>query len=597
MKSARDNVAWLLRYYRPHRWALGRIVVQSVLQAAVGATIPFVYARIIDGVKAGFTERFLLISVGSLLALGAADFLLSADIAQRRAKLNILLEWAFRQQAFARVIRLDQPFFAKFATGDLITRLTDDVGTKLRWFSCSGVFRAVSAALRIIFALGAMLLLNPLLAALAIIPLPIQFFVFVRSSNAMRQRFLRLQTIISHVTSRVEQAFSGIRLIQAYGAENRQRSTFLAAASERSAAEVSAVRLRTVVHSLYGFFWQLAQVIVLVAGGWLVINEKITVGEFVGFNYYVTTLVFPMFDLGNLLVSYRQAAVCIERLRELEAYEPALIQLAVPERAEVPATQRTVLVPESPAPRCEIAFDSVCVGDNGHSLLSGVSFSVSEQRMIAIAGPVGSGKSTLVRLIPRFIEPSAGRVLMDGQDIRTFPLDRLRQLVGYVPQEALLFTDTIRNNIMLGRGGLTDMDLQWAAGLAQLTRDIAGFAQGFDTKVGPRGITLSGGQKQRIALARALIARPRVLILDDVTASLDADTEAALWEALYRVLPDITCIVVSHRTATLERADLVLVLDHGRLTEQGQHADLIGRDTIYRSIYARQEQRERLAQR
>ena len=226
--------------------------------------------------------------------------------------------------------------------------------------------------------------------------------------------------------------------------------------------------------------------------------------------------------------------------------------------------------------------------------LAGVSCEVRPGEIVAVVGTVGSGKSTLTRLLPRITDPTEGRILLDGVDLRGMPLAILRACVGYVPQEALLLSGTIRENIRFGRDGIDEERIREATEIARLGRDLAGFTDGLDTRVGVRGVSLSGGQKQRVALARALAGRPRVLVLDDVTAALDAETEAALWEELHRVLPELATVVVTHRTATLERADRILVLDRGRLVEQGSHRELSERGSVYRSIYRRHALEERV---
>jgi ATP-binding cassette subfamily B protein len=391
-------------------------------------------------------------------------------------------------------------------------------------------------------------------------------------------------------------------------------------------------------------------VVVLLAGGIGVMNGRLTLGTFVAFDAYVLMLIFPMFDIGTFFVRGRQSAVSIERLLELEEPSPEIFDRpgAIPPaapiaghlrfesvsyayardgaRSESPgaiasppvAAARNVAVHEplpdaSPHELDRMALLStrgsgsvgsratgslpageVTATPGAPRALSDISFEVRSGEIVAVVGAVGSGKSTLLRLVSRLTDPSSGRILLDESDLRDLPLGTVRSAVGYVPQEALLFSGTIRDNIRFGREGIVEKDVQAACEIARLGKELAILSAGLDTRVGVRGVSLSGGQKQRVALGRALVGRPRILVLDDVTAALDAETEASLWEELHRVLPDLATLVVTHRTATLERADRILVLDRGCLVEQGTHAHLSEEGTVYRSIYRRHILEERV---
>ncbi len=575
MNWKNHNLRWLLKHYRPYKKFVVKLVVFTVLHAGVAAAMPYFFIFIIDGIKGEIDPSFIRLSVLGYLGLGLLTFLLSVYTAWLRVSMNLRLEWDFRQQTFNHILNLSRDFFHRFKTGDVVTRLTDDVGRKLSWFSCSALFRSLDSLLRIIFCLVIMFSINPVLTLVVLIPLPVQFIIFVKSTGILHRRFRALQDIISKVTDAMATCFSGIRVVQAYTMEKRQARKFREIAEERADAEIRAAKVHALVHSFYGYFWQTAIIMVLLVGGWFIINDRLTIGEFVAFDYYVVMLVFPMMDIGHVLVNYRRASVSIKRIREIEDHVP---QVAESEKAA-----------DVPIEKGSVEFINVGLEVNDQRILHDVSFKAEPGKMTALVGTVGSGKSTLLSLIVRLLDPTQGEIKIDGRPIKELSLRALRAAVGFVPQEALLFTDTIKNNILFGRKNLTEEQMLWAADIAQLTGEINKFPHQYETKIGLRGMTVSGGQKQRIALARAIVAKPKILILDDVTAALDADTETKLWEKLYDVLPGITTFVVSHRTATLERADEILVFYRGHIVERGLHHELMDARGLYYKIYSKRK--------
>ena len=579
MTELKKNIIWLQKFYSPIRGRIILILLQSVIVAALTALIPYLFIKIIDGIKSDLSGDFLLKSVLILLSLGIIDFFFACTNALRRAYTNIELEWQFRQKTFEQIIKLDQRFFEKFRVGDILTRLTDDVGEKLSWFASSGVFRAWESSLRIIFCLTAMFLINPYLSLVALIPFPIQLLVFSIIAPVLHRRFEALQKIISRVNETIESCFSGIKIIQAYSMEEKQSEKFASIAEERVGGEINAERAHILIHSVFHYFWQVAQVFVLIGGGWMVIKDMITVGEFVAFDYYVLHIVWPMYDISGLLVRYKRAAVSMKRLHELEEFEATIKS---PEKP---------LKPEKFMGR--ISFDGVSFTIKEKTILDKVSFDIRENRMVAVVGEVGSGKSSLLKLLCRFYDPDSGKVILDGISLPDYSLEDLRNKIGYVSQEPLLFTDTVENNIRFGRKEIDEEKVKSSADIAQLTEEVKNsFSDGFNTSIGLRGMTVSGGQKQRISIARAIAGSPHILILDDATSHLDADTEAALWQYIYKVVPDIRIFLVSHRPATLEHADLILVLKDGKIVEEGKHKELLEKKGEYYRIYSKEKLEE-----
>ncbi len=421
-----------------------------------------------------------------------------------------------------------------------------------------------------------MLSINPMLTLWTAGPLPVLIFIYMRSSSLLDKRFDFLQKKISAVNDAMEACFSGIRVIKAYVREEDQKRRFAEAAEARRKAEVAAVKTHTIIESLWMYVWQLGIVIVLMAGGYYVIRGTLSIGEFVAFDSYVMFLIYPMFDVGNFLVKGRRAVVSVRRLRELEDHG-AMID---------PAEAR---MGESKVPRGKVEFESVTFRFPGQDrdILKEVSFSVEPGERVSLVGRVGSGKSWAVRLIPRLVDPLEGRVVIDGVDLRDYDLGGVRRSIGYVPQEPILFSDTVENNIRFGRDGVDEETIDWAVDVAQLREEIEAFPDGLKTEIGVRGMSISGGQKQRLALARALAGKPRILILDDCTSALDARTEAALWDRLHEVMPDLTCFIITHRPATLELVDDIIVLDEGAVVERGTHHDLLERGGVYTKVYRR----------
>ncbi|MBN1503730.1 MAG: ABC transporter ATP-binding protein [Candidatus Eisenbacteria bacterium] len=633
------TMKWLFEIWRKKKRLAAFLVVMSVLNAALAVAYPYFLRAVIDGITSRASSEFIARNILYLIAVGFVNFVAYSFMMGTRAWTNIRLERDLRQRMFEHIIRLGRGFFQKFRTGDIVTRLTDDLSTdmKLPWFVCSGIFRTVEALCMIVFGLAVMIRLNPTLTLAAVGPLPILIVIFMATASAVESRYERLQRRISDVNDHMEACFSGIRVVKAYGRERSQQKSFHEVMARRRKAEIDAVKVGTIVQSMYGYIWQFGVVIVLLVGGKMAMDGTLSLGTLVAFDAYVLMLVFPMYDIGTFFVMGKRAGVSIRRMNGMEDVEPEITEVpspktlalmhvapegadggaadgaaaggpAVPTDAEqqqeaattkglvaagtAPEAARRVAalsaMPAVPAPafRGVLRFEDVSlVYPSGRKVLDRVSFEVKPGEMVALVGRVGSGKSSVVNLIPRLIDPTGGRIMLNGTAANELSLDSLRRLVGCVPQEALLFSDTIENNIKFHRDWVTDDDVVRAAEVARLMQEIYVFPDGLKTKIGQRGVTISGGQKQRVALARALAGRPGILILDDCTASLDAQTEAALWDGLRQVFPTCITLIVSHRAATLEKANQILVLEHGAIVERGTHDELVEKRGVYHTLY------------
>ncbi|MCK5125333.1 MAG: ABC transporter ATP-binding protein [candidate division Zixibacteria bacterium] len=587
-------IKWFWKYYKNHKRALAVLLIFSIFSAMLLTIQPLLLKNIFDLVKSGETTTVSLPYVNELIErLGGNDignyvlmlvgfaflwFLVYVILVGHRAYMNVRLEMEFRQECFDAVTTKGPDFFNKFTTGDLVTRMTDDVGhDKLAWFACSGIFRFYESVILILFSLVMMLSIHPMLTLWTTLPLPVLVFIYIKSSTVLDKRFDFLQKKISKVNDTMEACFSGIRVIKSYVKEKDQRMRFANVADKRQTAEISAVKAHTVIESLWMYIWQIGIVIILLGGGYYIINGTLTIGEFVAFDSFVLFMIYPMFDVGNFLVKGLRAAVSIKRLVEIENHEPMVVNNNDGKKIN------------GDGPEGRVTFENVHFRFPGmeRDILDSLNFTAEPGERVALVGKVGSGKSWAARLIPQLVNPTEGKVTLDGCDLREYDVRNLRRHIGYVPQEPILFSDTMENNIRFGRDDISDETLNWAIDVAQLRPDLNGFPDGLKTMIGVRGMSISGGQKQRLGLARALVGQPKILILDDCTSALDADTEALLWDGLHEVMPDLTCFIVSHRPATLEKADKIVVLDEGKIVEEGGHIDLILKEGLYCKLYHR----------
>ena len=587
-----NKTRWLWQYYRRHLYVLMVLLLITPIQTVFQVAIPQLFGFTVDLLQSGETPQAWLSrlvtgageAIGAspvasyglaFMVLGLAASILYTYMQTHRAWMNIRLEWEFRQEAFDDITAKGPDFFNRFRTGDLVTRMTDDVAEKLSWFACSGIFRLYEAVLMVGFVIVMMISIDPWLTLWTAGPLPLLVYIFFKSSSALDKRYDHLQSRISNFNDVMEACLSGIRVVKSYVREKAQQGKFDHAAEDRRQAEIASVKLTTIIDSLYQYIWQVALVAVLVVGGWMVINSNLSIGNMATFIYYVVYLVFPMFDIGQFLVKSRQSAVSIDRLIELSDHPPMVRE--TDEASSHPVAEGSLTLEDV----------SFTFPGSERSIVNQVKLDVSPGETIALVGKVGTGKSWLVNLVPRLIDPTGGRISIGGHDLRSFRLEDLRRQIGYVPQEPVLFSDTVRNNILLGRNEVSDAVIEWAIEIAQLKVEIEQFPDGIDTAVGTRGMMLSGGQKQRLGLARALVGKPRFLILDDCTSALDSQTEAALWDRLHEVMPEMSAILITHRPGTLEKVDRIYVLNDGAVVESGHHNELIHNEGHYARIYHR----------
>jgi len=484
------------------------------------------------------------------------------------------IEYLMREDLYGKLLTLDRVYFSNWRTGDILSRLANDL-TNVRMLLGFGVLSLINTVVVYAAAVFLMARISPLLTLCAIAPFPVMVYIVKRISASMFRRSKRMQEALSRLTSSVEENVSAAAVVKAYCREEGEIASFRQVCASYLDASMGVARLRGGMLPVMAATGALGTLVVLFMGGNLVIRGDLTLGSFVAFNGYLAMLVWPTILFGWILNMLQRGAASMSRL------------------GEILNAQAEVTEPESPvdpgAIAGEIEFRNLNFSYRDAAMLRGINLKIAQGARIGIVGVVGSGKSTLVRLIPRLFPVADASLFIDGIDLNRMPLAAIRAAVGFVPQESFLFSRSIGANIAYGKPGASQEEIERAARIAGLAGDIARFPDGFDTLVGERGVTLSGGQKQRVAIARALVKEPRILILDDPLSAVDADTEEEILTALSAYYGERTVLIVSHRLSPLRGCDQILVMEEGAIAEQGSHQELLALGGRYASIY-REEQ-------
>jgi ATP-binding cassette subfamily B protein len=507
--------------------------------------------------------------------VAAALIRLAFSVARRlvAGRVSLGVEFDLRNLLYAHLQRLELGFYASQQTGQLMSRATVDLQS-VRFFLGYGLVFIVQSALTIVLAAVAMLALQPGLAALALLPVPFVVFVAARYGRRSRPALQEVQQRIAELTADVEENVSGVRVVKAFAAEERQLAGFRGSVMRVFDQSMHATRLRAFYNPFIGFLPNLGLAVILLVGGRQVIRGSLSLGDFTAFYTYVLMLINPMRQLGVALGLAQRATASGARLFELLDREPRIV-----------APAGAPPLPEGRG-RVELRRVSFAYGDGAPSLVD-VDLDVPAGTTVALVGATGAGKTTLVQLLPRLYDPTQGAVLIDGADVRTVDLASLRASIAVVDDDPFLFSATVRENIAYARPDASRAEVERAAERAQAAGFVAELPDGYDTRVGERGLTLSGGQRQRIAIARALLADPRILILDDATSSVDASTEQQIKAALREVMAGRTTFVIAHRLSTIALADEIVVLEHGRIAARGTHDELLTRSALYAEIATR----------
>ena len=570
----------LLPYLKQHRggFAFGTLCI--VLSNGAWAGLPRVIGKAAQSLEGGVTRHKLLVFTLQVLALAVVRGIFLFLTRWVVIGISRDIEFDLRNDLFAHLETLSYSYYQRMRTGDIMARVTNDLSA-VRMLMGPAIMYSANTLVFTAAALWFMVHNSPRLTLYAFLPLPIVSVTIQYFGRRIHERFERIQAMFSEISARAQENFSGARVIRAYVQEEAEIASFETANQEYVARSLKLVRLMGMLWPTLELMLGLAMVLVLWMGGREVLAGRMRIGAFTAFNIYMMQLTFPIIALGWVVNIFQRGTASLVRLNEVLQEQPAIKDESSARKLEVVG---------------EIEFRGLNFEYDGKRVLHHLNLRIPAGSSMAIVGLTGSGKSTLVSLIPRIYDASPGMVLLDGRPIREFSLTSLRGSIGFVPQETFLFSDHIRENIALGVESATDQEIHDAADAANIAADIEGFPERYQTMVGERGITLSGGQKQRTAIARALVRNPRILILDDALSSVDTHTEDKILNHLREVMQGRTTIFISHRVSTVRNADRIAVLHNGKIVELGTHDELLALNGYYSDLYNKQLLEEELAE-
>ena len=597
----------LLPYYRPYRGMLLGGLALVLLSSALGAVVPWLLRSGVDALMARESLRTVALIAAGIVGIALVGGALRFWMREVLNGLSRYIEYDLRQALFVHLTTLDPGYFGRTRTGDVMARLTNDLSA-VRMAAGPAIMYLANTIFGGAFALVFMLRIDVKLTLLSLLPMAMLPVVMIRLGGLIHTRFEAVQEHFSTLTTHAQENFAGVRVVRAYRQERAEMARFSALNDTYVERNLHLARLYGIMNPLFGLLAGLSVVVVLGLGGTLVVAGRISVGAFVAFGFYLGILTWPLIALGWVINLFQRGAASMARLLEILDARPAVQSPAVP-RALPPAQGGRALEFR------DVGFHfPVPQGGEPRWVLRNVSFEVPAGGTLAVVGATASGKSALIDLVPRLHDPQEGTITLDGVPIGELALETLRAEIGYVQQESFLFSDTIAANLAYGEAthALVEHDVQgeaapaqsrdtgerdmsshlWAAEVAQLDGTVRAFPHGYGTLLGERGINLSGGQKQRLALARALARRPRLLLLDDALSAVDTHTEAEILRGLRGALSGRTAIIASHRISAVRDASWIIVLDEGRVVEQGTHDVLIVAGGRYASLLRRQQLEE-----
>ena len=576
-KSIRTLFPYLRRYRKGLALGMASLLMKDVFAVALPLVIKFG----IDSLTRGFSVRIVLELAGLLVALSVVKGIFQYWMRVIIIGISRDIEFDLRNDLFKRLVILSQDFYARYRTGDIMARCTNDLNA-VRMMLGPGVMYWTETVITIILAIIVMLAIDPKLTVMAMSPAPFVSLAVVVFGRQIHKRFEQIQSMFSDISSLVQENLSGVRVVRAYAQERAEMTQFEVLNLEYIRSNISLARLQGLFMPLLQALIGTTFLMVLWFGGRQLLAGKIGLGTFVMFNTYMGILIWPMIAFGWVVNLMQRGTASLNRINEILFQPPTIAP---------PAVQSPSIDLHQPL---KICFHNVSVTHGSRDALSNLNLKIDSGETIAIVGHTGSGKTTLVNLIPRLMDPTSGFVDFNGIDLRQYDPEVLRREIGFVPQETFLFSATLAENIAWGVPDASLSDIEQAADLAGLSSDIAAFPNGLQTVIGERGLTLSGGQKQRTAIARAILRNPRVLILDDALSSVDTVTEEQILQNLAGIMRNRTTILISHRVTTVQNANRIIVLSHGSVVEIGTHQDLQRRGGYYAELYQKQLLEEEL---
>lgn len=576
-KRLRPLAPYLKHYWQSLAWG----GVSTILYNVIKVMIPLVIGHAIDDMKHGVTEAKVMHHGLRLLGLAIFSAIFLYMTRQVVIGVSRKIEFDLRNDMFANLERQSASYYQTHRTGDIMARTTNDLNA-VRQLLGPAIMYSANTIVFTAAALPFMYRISPKLTFFAFVPLPLASVLVQYFGNRIHTRFERIQAMFSDISAKAQENFSGARLIRAFAQEDAEIASFEVANKEYIGRSLLLVRLMAMLWPTLELVLGMSLVITLLVGGHEVVMHRISVGEFTSFNVYIVQLTWPMIAVGWVVNLFQRGTASIVRIEELLKQEPVIRDESM---GDVPFEIDGA-----------ISFRNLNFSYNeGTPVLTDINLDIPAGSSLAIVGPTGSGKSTLVNLIPRIYDAAPGTVLIDGRPIRSLRLDDLRRNIGFVPQETFLFSDTIGENVAFGVASATEAEIEAAAVTAHIRNEILEFPKGFATMVGERGVTLSGGQKQRTAIARAVIRDPKILVLDDALASVDTYTEEQILSGLREVMRGRTTVFISHRVSTARNADQIAVLVEGRIAELGTHDELLARGGYYTGLFEKQQLEEELA--